>query len=106
MNNEEKEWSNKITYYLTKFLKDGVNDANMNEFLADNSMCTFGGNGWKCPFCSHGCFKVNVGMIIEQLSNSGSIDINIDDFIDLEMKLCNTHIKENETIHTKENETH
>ena len=92
MKKYKEESSDKIKYYVNLFITKGVNKDTMIEFLSDNSFCTFGGNGWACPICSHGCFKINVMWALESLEKKNKLNFKLDDFQSLEMKLSAQHI--------------
>lgn len=95
INKYKNEAPKKIEYYVKLFAENGVNEKTLTEFLADNSFCTFGGGGWACPICSHGCFKINVMWALESLEKKNKLNFTLDDFQSLEMELSCNHIQEN-----------
>lgn len=95
LKNYNEETTQKIEYYVKLFVENGVNETTLTEFLADNSFSTFGGNGWACPICSHGCFKINVMWALESLEKKNKLNFTLDDFQSLEMELSCNHIQEN-----------
>lgn len=97
INRYKEESPKKIEYYVKLFIENGINEDTMVEFLSDNSFCSFGGHGWSCPICSHGCFKINVMWILEALEKKNKLNFSLDNFMNLEMKLSSKHINENKT---------
>ena len=79
----------KIQYYLNLFLNKDINEDTVTEFLSDNSFCCFTGKGWMCPFCSHGCFKINV--IWEMKKSKQFTKKDMDKFWKLECDLSTEH---------------
>ena len=98
INKYKDEAPKKIEYYVKLFAESGVNKETLTEFLADNSFCTFGGGGWACPICSHGCFKINVMWTLESLEKKNKLNFKLDDFQSIEMELSTQHINENRKI--------
>lgn len=92
----KKQLPIKIQYYINLFLDKCINEDTVTEFLSDNSFCTFGGGGWACPICSHGCFKINVMWALESLEKKNKLNFKLDDFQSLEMELSCNHMKENQ----------
>ena len=93
--NKIEYYIKKIEYYVKLFTENDVNEKTLTEFLTDNSFCTFGGGGWACPICSHGCFKINVMWVLKALEKRNKLNFTLDDFHSLEMKLSCNYIQEN-----------
>ena len=81
----------KIQYYLNLFKNKGINKETVTEFLSDNSFCCFGGHGWACPICSHGCFKINIKWEMEKEFTKEDNE----KFFNIEMDLSSNRINEN-----------
>lgn len=85
----KKQLPIKIKYYLDLFSNKGINEDTVTEFLSDNSFCYFTGKGWMCPFCSHGCFKINI--IWEMKKYKRFTEKDMDKFWKLECDLSAKH---------------